>query len=117
MESQEHQEPGSAGAARGRAGADRLCAEAGRLHGHPDRPARCRGASHTPKAAGTSSVTVSAADDTGARGSATFTWEVIANRVTVTSPGARVTFKGTKITPLQIHAADSDVRKLLVVSC
>jgi hypothetical protein len=29
------------------------------------------------------------------------------NVITVTSPGPRITFKGTKITPLQIHAADS----------
>ena len=66
-----------------------------------------------PTAAGTSSVTVSAADDTGATGSAAFTWTVTASTVTVTSPGTQVTFKGTKITPLQIRATDSDTSQSL----
>ena len=64
----------------------------------------------TPTAAGTSSVTVTAKDATGATGSTTFSWTVHtggANTVTVTSPGAQSGTVGTAISPLQVHASDS----------
>ena len=65
--------------------------------------------SGTPTTAGTSSVTVTATDTTGAHGSATFTWTVTprtGNTVTVTNPGTRSGNVGT-YTTLQIHASDS----------
>jgi hypothetical protein len=65
--------------------------------------------SGTPTTAGTSSVTVTAKDTTGASGSATFTWTVNppgANTVTVTNPGTQTSTVGTAAS-LQIHASDS----------
>jgi serine protease len=65
--------------------------------------------SGTPSSAGTSSVTVSASDSTGASGSTAFTWTVNpvgSNTVTVTNPGNQTTTVGTAVS-LQIHATDS----------
>jgi hypothetical protein len=65
--------------------------------------------SGTPTTAGTSSVTVTAKDTTGASGSATFTWTVnstITNTVTVTGPGNQSGTVGTAAS-LQIAASDS----------
>ena len=64
--------------------------------------------SGTPTTTGTSNVTVTAADTTGASGSATFTWTVnpAANTVTVTNPGNQTRTVGTAVS-LQIPASDS----------
>jgi hypothetical protein len=65
--------------------------------------------SGTPTTAGSSSVTVTAKDSTGASGSATFTWTVNAktgNTVTVTNPGTQTTTVGTAVS-LQITGTDS----------
>jgi hypothetical protein len=65
--------------------------------------------SGTPTTAGTSSVTVTATDTTGAHGSAAFTWTISApagNTVTVTSPGNQSGTVGTAVS-LQIRATDS----------
>src|SRR6185437_15286649 len=65
--------------------------------------------SGTPTTAGTSSVTVTAADGTGASGTASFTWTISAkagNTVTVTSPGNQAGTTGTAVS-LQIRASDS----------
>jgi hypothetical protein len=64
--------------------------------------------SGTPTAAGTSSVTVTAADSTPASGSATFAWTVTAapDKVTVTNPGHQTNTKGTPVT-LAIKASSS----------
>ncbi|HEV3211820.1 MAG TPA: putative Ig domain-containing protein [Acidimicrobiales bacterium] len=64
--------------------------------------------SGTPTLPGTSSVTVSATDTTGASGSASFGWTVnsAANTVTVTNPGSQTGTVGTSAS-LQIHASDS----------
>jgi hypothetical protein len=61
-----------------------------------------------PTAAATSTVTVDATDDTGATGSATFTWQVTSNTITVTSPGTQTAMTGRNVTPLTITATDSD---------
>jgi Putative Ig domain len=53
--------------------------------------------------AGTSTVTVTAQDITGASGSATFTWTIQPDTVTVTSPGLQTTSGAVN---LQIHASD-----------
>jgi hypothetical protein len=65
--------------------------------------------SGTPTTAGTSSVTVTATDTTGAHGSASFSWTVnpaAGNTVTVTNPGAQSTRINTAVS-LQITATDS----------
>ena len=65
--------------------------------------------SGTPTTAGTSSVTVTAQDTTGASGSASFTWTVntpTTNTVTVTSPGNQTTTVGTAVS-LPMSASDS----------
>lgn len=59
----------------------------------------------TPTAITTSSVTVRATDETGAFGTATFSW-VTKNLVTVTNPGARTGTVGSP-TSLQLAATDS----------
>jgi hypothetical protein len=74
--------------------------------------------SGTPTTAGTSTVTVTATDTTGAHGSATFTWTIASaggNTVTVTNPGSQ---SGTVGTPasLQIHATDSASGQTLTYS-
>jgi hypothetical protein len=65
--------------------------------------------SGTPTTAGTSSVTVTATDTTGASGSASFNWTIsaaTANTVTVTNPGSQSGTIGTAAS-LQIAATDS----------
>jgi subtilase family serine protease len=65
--------------------------------------------SGTPTTAGSSSVTVTAKDTTGASGSASFTWTVnsaAGNTVTVTNPGSQTSTVGTAVS-LQIKATDS----------
>ena len=65
--------------------------------------------SGTPTTAGSSSVTVTAKDTTGASGSASFTWTVnspVANTVTVTSPGSQTSTVGTPVS-LQMAGTDS----------
>ncbi|MBV9100330.1 MAG: putative Ig domain-containing protein [Candidatus Dormibacteraeota bacterium] len=65
--------------------------------------------SGTPTTAATWSVTVTAADTTGASGSTSFTWTVnpaVSNTVTVTNPGNQSSTVGTAVS-LQIHASDS----------
>ena len=52
------------------------------------------------------SVTLTATDNTGAHGSATFTWTVN-NRVTVTDPGTQTYNSGSAITPLTLAATTS----------
>jgi Malectin domain/Ricin-type beta-trefoil lectin domain/Putative Ig domain len=74
--------------------------------------------SGTPTTAGTSSVTVTAKDTTGASGSATFTWTVgsgTTNTVTVTSPGNQSGTVGTAAS-LQIAASDSASGQTLTYS-
>jgi hypothetical protein len=61
-----------------------------------------------PTTAKSSTVTVSATDDTGASGTATFTWQVRSNTVTVTGPGTQTGMTGRKIMPETISATDSD---------
>ncbi|MBW8806470.1 MAG: cellulose binding domain-containing protein [Catenulisporales bacterium] len=66
--------------------------------------------SGTPVAAGAFAPTVTVTDPTGATGSATFTWTIIApsgNTVTVTNPGNQSGTVGTPIAALQIQASDS----------
>jgi Putative Ig domain len=60
----------------------------------------------TPTSGGTSSVTVTAQDTTGAPGSASFTWTTAGNTVTVTNPGDQTSTVGTAVS-LQVHATDS----------
>jgi hypothetical protein len=64
--------------------------------------------SGTPTTAGTSSVTVTAKDTTGASGSASFSWTVnsTGNTVTVTSPGNQTSTVGSAAS-LQVQASDS----------
>ena len=74
--------------------------------------------SGTPTAAGTSSVTVTATDTTGASGSANFSWTInpnTANTVTVTNPGSQSGTVGTAAS-LQIHASDSASGQTLTYS-
>jgi serine protease len=70
-----------------------------------------------PTASGSTSVTVTATDTTGANGSATFTWTVNAasNKVTVTSPGNQSSRVNRSLT-LQIHATDSATGQTLTYS-
>ncbi|MEU6172325.1 putative Ig domain-containing protein [Streptantibioticus parmotrematis] len=67
--------------------------------------------SGTPTAAGTSQVTVTAKDSTGATGSAPFTWTVTSGggsgTVTVGNPGNQVWITGYAINSLRISATDS----------
>jgi hypothetical protein len=49
---------------------------------------------------------VTATDTTGAKGSASFTWTVTGNTVTVTNPGNQTAVVGTAVS-LQIKATDS----------
>ena len=53
----------------------------------------------TPTTAGTYSVTVTATDDAGFTGSASFSW-TITNTVSVTNPGTQTNISGTAISPL-----------------
>ena len=64
---------------------------------------------------GSYSVTVTATDTTGARGSATFSWTVTGNTVTVTNPGSQTGTVG-RSTSLQIHASDSSSGATLTYS-
>ncbi len=64
---------------------------------------------------GSYSVTVTAMDTTGARGSATFSWAVTGNSVTVTNPGSRTGTVGHP-TSLQIQASDSGAGTTLTYS-
>jgi Putative Ig domain len=72
----------------------------------------------TPTTAGTSQVTVTVADTTGASGSASFSWTISAastagNTITVTNPGPQASVAGTAISGLQISATDSDSSQTL----
>ncbi len=74
--------------------------------------------SGTPTTAGTSNVTVTAKDTTGASGSASFTWTVnsaTGNTVTVTNPGNQTGTVGTTAS-LQISATDSASGQTLTYS-
>ena len=66
--------------------------------------------SGTPTTAGSTSVTATATDGTGAKGTAAFTWTISStsagNTVTVTNPGTQAGTVGTAAS-LQIHASDS----------
>lgn len=61
-----------------------------------------------PTAAATGTVTVNATDDTGATGSATFTWQVTSNTITLTTPGTQTAMRDRNVTPVTITATDSD---------
>jgi serine protease len=74
--------------------------------------------SGTPTTAGSSSVTVTAKDTTGATGSASFTWTINpagGNTVTVTNPGNQTGTVGTAVS-LQIQATDSASGQTLTYS-
>jgi len=74
--------------------------------------------SGTPTTAGTSSVTVTAKDGTGASGAATFGWTITppnGNTVTVTNPGTQTTTVGTAVS-LAIKATDSGSGQTLTYS-
>ncbi len=74
--------------------------------------------SGTPTTAGSSSVTVTAKDTTGASGSASFTWTINpagGNTVTVTNPGNQTGTVGTAVS-LQIQATDSASGQTLTYS-
>ena len=74
--------------------------------------------SGTPTTAGSSSVTVTAKDTTGASGSASFTWTInpkATNTVTVTNPGSQAGTVGTAAS-LQIAATDSASGQTLTYS-
>src|SRR5579875_1962705 len=74
--------------------------------------------SGTPTTAGSSSVTVTAKDTTGASGSTSFTWTINAktgNTVTVTNPGNQTGTVGTPVS-LQIQASDSASGQTLTYS-
>jgi len=61
--------------------------------------------SGTPTTSGTSSVTVTARDGTGASGSASFTWTISSgggNTITVTNPGARTGTVGNRGQPADL---------------
>ena len=62
--------------------------------------------SGTPTTAGTSSVTVTATDGSGASDSASFAW-TITNTVAVTNPGAQSDPSGAPISDLTVGASDS----------
>ena len=77
--------------------------------------------SGTPTTAGTSSVTLTAKDTTGASNSASFTWTISGsggggtNTVTMTNPGSQSGTTGTA-TSLQLHATDSASGQTLTYS-
>jgi hypothetical protein len=74
--------------------------------------------SGTPTTAGTSTVTVTAKDTTGASGSTSFSWTVNpagGNAVTVTNPGTQSWTVGTAVS-LQIQATDSTSGQTLTYS-
>ena len=74
--------------------------------------------SGTPTTSGSTSVTVTAKDTTGASGSASFTWTINSasgNTVTVTSPGSQTGTVGTAAS-LQITATDSASGQTLTYS-
>ena len=75
--------------------------------------------SGTPTTAGTSTVTVTAKDTTGASGSASFSWTVnpasAGNTVTVTNPGSQTSTVGTAVS-LQMQASDSASGQTLTYS-
>jgi hypothetical protein len=74
--------------------------------------------SGTPTTAGTSQVTVTAVDTTGASGTASFTWTIApsgGNTITVDNPGSQVGFVGIPAS-LQILATDSDSSQTLTYS-
>ena len=62
--------------------------------------------SGTPTTAGSYSVQVTATDNAGFSGSASFSWTVT-NTVSVTNPGAQTHVSGSAISPLHIAASDS----------
>jgi hypothetical protein len=51
---------------------------------------------------------VNATYDTGATGSATFTWQVTSSTITLTSPGTQTAMRDRNVTPVAITATDSD---------
>ena len=63
--------------------------------------------SGTPSEGGSFAVTVTATDTAGASGSASFTWVIAPDTVTVTDPGNQTGTQGKAITPLDISASDS----------
>ena len=69
----------------------------------------------TPTTGGTYPVTITATDDAGYSGTATFTW-TIGNTVSVTSPGDQTDGSGTAITPVPITATDSSEGATLTYS-
>jgi len=73
--------------------------------------------SGTPTASGSSAVTVTATDTTGASGAVSFTWTVnpASGPVTVTNPGNQTGTVGTAAS-LQIHATDSAAGQTLSYS-
>jgi Glycosyl hydrolase family 48/Cellulose binding domain/Putative Ig domain len=75
--------------------------------------------SGTPTTAGSSSVTVTVTDGTGAKGTAPFTWTIgtgtTGNTVTVTNPGNQTGTVGTAVS-LQIKASDSATGQTLTYS-
>ena len=71
--------------------------------------------SGTPTTACSCSVTLTATDNRGAQGSATFTWTV-SNTVAVTNPGTQSNVTGSAITALQISATDSQSGATLTYS-
>jgi serine protease len=71
--------------------------------------------SGTPTSAGTSHVTVTASDTTGASGTASFTWIVDPLGITVTNPGNQTTVVNHAVS-LQIHAIDSNIGQTLIYS-
>jgi hypothetical protein len=74
--------------------------------------------SGTPTTAANYNVTVTATDTTGAKGSASFTWDISAatgNTVTVTNPGNQTGTVGTGVS-LQIQATDSQSGQTLTYS-
>ena len=69
----------------------------------------------TPTTGGTFAVTITATDNAGFSGTATFNW-VISNTVTVTSPGDQTSGSGAAITPVPISATDSSSTATLTYS-
>ncbi len=69
----------------------------------------------TPTTAGSYPVTITASDDAGYSGSATFTWTVT-NTVSVTNPGDQSDGSGTAITAVPIQATDSSAGSTLTYS-
>jgi hypothetical protein len=62
--------------------------------------------SGTPSRGGTAAVTVTATSDNGASGSASFTWAVKADKLTITSPGEQKFKAGQKVS-LRLRAVSS----------